>query len=232
MKSFRFRQFEIKQNDKVFRVGTDGVLLGTLADCADAKSILEIGSGTGLISLMVAQRNAQAYIQAIDINKAAAALTAENFACSPFSSRLTAVHADARSLGNSSFDLVLCNPPFFEDHGDETAKDYLARRQVTLSFRDLITTGARLVGDNGVLSVIVPYDSSGEFAEMASEQNLHLIRRVDIRGIAGGVWRRSVLEFARNKKTPVLQEFTVEKSPRIYSEEYLELTRDFHVFKA
>ena len=114
MKPFQFKRFEIQQSKKVFRVGTDGVLLGSLCSVLNAKKALEIGTGTGLISLMVTQRNQTTAILAIDINPEAVQLANENFANSPFQKRISAVHQDLKSWEtDEKFDLIFSNPPYF-----------------------------------------------------------------------------------------------------------------------
>ena len=128
MKTFHFKNFTINQSSKVFRVGTDGVLLGASTTVENAANILEIGTGTGLISLMMAQRNPNATITALDIDEDAVALASVNFRNSPFSSRLNAVLQDFKKHEtHEKFDLIVSNPPYFEENPSE--KDVLARQQ-------------------------------------------------------------------------------------------------------
>lgn len=230
MKPFQFKRFEIQQSKKVFRVGTDGVLLGSLCSVLNAKKALEIGTGTGLISLMVAQRNQTTAILAIDINPEAVQLANENFANSPFQKRIRAVHQDLKSWEtNEKFDLIFSNPPYFEENPSQ--KDILARQQTELSFQDLSEKASQLLSENGLFSVIIPHDSADDFIQICIENQLHLHRKINISGIKNGPTKRCVLEFGFHKKNPDESEFYIEKSPRQYSDEYLELTRDFHVFK-
>ena len=120
MKPFQFKNFTVNQSSKVFRVGTDGVLLGASATVKDAQNILEIGTGTGLIALMIAQRNPDANITALDINEEAVAIASENFRNSPFSNRLKAVLQDFKiHKTDEKFDLIVSNPPFFEENPSE-----------------------------------------------------------------------------------------------------------------
>src|SRR5690606_24578169 len=162
-KPFHFQKFVINQNQYVFRVGTDGVLLGSLASVENSKNILEVGTGTGLISLMVAQRNSAAKILALDINIEAVHLAEENFKNSPFEKQLTAKHMDFnRFEGAEKFDLIISNPPYFE--GNSSEKDIFARQQTALTFTDLIKNAAAHLSDNGVVSVIIPFED-GVFFE-------------------------------------------------------------------
>ncbi|MBB6331989.1 tRNA1Val (adenine37-N6)-methyltransferase [Chryseobacterium sediminis] len=230
MKLFTFKQFTIEQSKDVFRVGTDGVLLGALADVDDAFSVLEVGTGTGLISLMLAQRNLQAYFLGLDINEDAAALTKLNFENAPFHARLKNRHQDFKAfVTEERFDLIVSNPPYFEESGSE--KDKIARQTVELNFRQLITNAAQLLSENGIFSVIIPVEAGGVFISIGKENRLFLNRRVTIKGIENSNAKRLILEFSSQEKEINESDFIIEKSPRQYSDQYLELTKEFHVFK-
>ncbi|WP_426274263.1 tRNA1(Val) (adenine(37)-N6)-methyltransferase [Chryseobacterium sp. S-02] len=230
MKSFKFKQFELQQSKSVFRVGTDGVLLGALASVNEVFKVLEVGTGTGLISLMLAQRIPEAEFLGIDINEEAAELTKANFENSPFKLRLNNILQDFKSFQTGDkFDLIVSNPPYFEVSDSE--KDKIARQTVELNFRQLISKAAELLSENGVFSVIIPVEAGVDFIEMAKENRLFLIKRINIKGIETSPVKRLVLEFSSVKKDPEVLEFVIEKSPRKYSDQYLELTKEFHVFR-
>ena len=229
MKPFRFQKFEILQYKNVFRVGTDGVLLGALCQVENAQKILEVGTGTGLISLMLAQRNANAEITALDLNEDAVKLAHENFKNAPFSERLNVFHQDFKTFeSQKEYDFVVCNPPFFEENN--SVKDILARQQVELTFRNLIEKASKILSSEGIFSVIIPSESAQEFENLAQDFDLHLVRKINIFGIENGVLKRNVLEFSKKKSALETLDFTIEKSPRKYSDQYLELTKEFHVF--
>ena len=229
MKPFRFQKFDILQHKNVFRVGTDGVLLGALCKVENAQRILEVGTGTGLISLMLAQRNANAEITALDLNEDAVKLAQENFKNSPFSKRLQFFHQDFKIFeSQKEYDFVVCNPPFFEENN--SVKDILARQQVELTFRNLIEKASKILSPEGIFSVIIPSESAQEFENLAQDFDLYLVRKVNIFGIENGVLKRNVLEFSKKKSALETLDFTIEKSPRKYSDQYLELTKEFHVF--
>ena len=229
MKPFRFQKFDIIQHENVFRVGTDGVLLGALCQVENAQKILEVGTGTGLISLMLAQRNANAEITALDLNDVAVTLAQENFKNSPFSERLQVFHQDFKTFASQKeYDFVVCNPPFFEENN--SVKDILARQQVELTFRNLIEKASKILSSEGIFSVIIPSESAQEFENLAEYFDLHLVRKINIFGIENGVLKRNVLEFSKKKSALETLDFTIEKSPRKYSDQYLELTKEFHVF--
>lgn len=230
MKPFTFKQFEIQQSKDVFRVGTDGVLLGALADVELASRVLEVGTGTGLISLMLAQRNPHAEFLGLDINEDAAQLTSLNFENSPFHLRLKNSHQDFKTFETSDrFDLIVSNPPYFEESGSE--KDKIARQTVELNFSQLITRAAELLSGSGIFSVIIPVEAGEIFVSIGKENNLYLKRKINIKGIEGSKTKRLILEFSSEAKEVDESDFIIEKSPRQYSDPYLELTKEFHVFK-
>ena len=229
MKPFRFQQFSIQQSKDVFRVGTDGVLLGAMCNVTNAKKILEIGTGTGLISLMLAQRNVSAKISAIDINENAVKLASENFRNSIFNENLKVELKDFKNFEtNENFDLVVCNPPFFEKNA--SAKDVLARQQVELNFRNLVEKSTEIITKKGILSIILPSEAATDVKSLAEEFNLYLVREINIFGIEGGNLKRNILEFSLAQKPLEISDFVIEKSPRKYSDQYLNLTKNFHVF--
>ncbi|MCP1298059.1 methyltransferase [Chryseobacterium sp. S0630] len=230
MKSFTFKQFQIQQSKDVFRVGTDGVLLGALADVEHASSVLEVGTGTGLISLMLAQRNPQATFLGLDINEDAAKLTQLNFEHSPFHTRLENKFQDFKTFETEErFDLIVSNPPYFEESGSE--KDKIARQTVELNFRQLISKAVELLSENGIFSVIIPVEAGDVFISIGKENSLYLNRKVNIKGIENSKAKRLILEFSLQEKEINESDFIIEKSPRQYSDQYLELTKEFHVFK-
>ncbi|WP_343686892.1 tRNA1(Val) (adenine(37)-N6)-methyltransferase [Chryseobacterium gleum] len=230
MKLFTFKQFEIQQSKDVFRVGTDGVLLGALADVESASNVLEVGTGTGLISLMLAQRNPHAEFLGLDINEDAAQLTRLNFENSPFRLRLKNSHQDFKTFETRDrFDLIVSNPPYFEESGSE--KDKIARQTVELNFSQLIIRAAELLSGSGIFSVIIPVEAGEIFVSIGQENNLYLKRKINIKGIEGSKTKRLILEFSSEAKEVDESDFIIEKSPRQYSDQYLELTKEFHVFK-
>lgn len=230
MKPFKFKNFSLLQHREVFKIGTDGVLLGAMSSVEGAERVLEIGTGTGLISLMVAQRNSDASITAIDIDPNPVELASENFQNSPFHQRMKSLQADFKSFEPlEKFDLIICNPPYFEQN--PSVKHVLARQQTELDFRSLVSRAALLLSPSGIFSVIIPVEAGDDFEELGRENQLHLLKRINVSGILGSKAKRLVLEFGFTEKPLVEENFTIEKSPRIYSDQYLELTKEFHIFK-
>lgn len=231
MKSFKFKQFVVAQNQEVFRVGTDAVLLGALSNCANARNILEVGTGTGIVSLMLAQRNLSAEILAIDINEKAVELAKENFQNSPFSERMEVENKDFKFFSSEAkWDMIACNPPYFEKM-ETSQKDVLARQQVELNFEQLIKKVVENLSSQGLFSVIIPKNSERFFTQKCEDLGLEIQRRVDVKGSFQSEIKRCVLEYSFVPMDFVQEELVVEKAPRKYSEAYLELTKDFHCFK-
>ena len=230
MKPFQFQQFQISQSKEVFRVGTDGVLLGALASVHNSGKTLEVGTGTGLVSLMLAQRNPNATILALDISPIAVEISQENFRNSKFNKRLSSICVDFKNFETQEkFDLIISNPPYFEEN--ISTKDIVARQKKELNFLDLIKKSAEIISENGVFSVIIPSDSANNFVEEAMKFNLKLFRKINIFGIENGIIKRNILEFSKTDFPLKIIDFYIEKSPRKYSDAYLELTKEFHIFK-
>lgn len=229
MKPFCFQKFTINQDSAVFRVGTDGVLLGAMCSTSQANNILEVGTGTGLISLMIAQRNSNAQILALDIDINATKLAQKNFQNSIFTERLKVLHQDFKKFKwEEKFDLIVSNPPYFQENPSE--KDVLARQNIELDFENLIINSKKNLSQHGVLSVIIPSENSNYFIEFCNKNQLFLKTKINIFGIEGGVLRRNILEFSASPKPLVEDDFIIEKNPRIYSDSYIELTKEFHIF--
>lgn len=229
MKPFRFKNFTINQSETVFRVGTDGVLLGAFCPVENSNNILEIGTGTGLISLMLAQRNPNAKILAIDISETAVGLAEENFKNSPYSQRLQVLLKDFKNFENpEKFDLIVSNPPYFEENSSQ--KDTVARQRIELDFDNLIQKSAEFLTENGKFAVIIPFESSENFEKECLMNSLYLHHKIIISGIKNSKPKRVILQFGFKEQEAVLSEFIIESLPRQYTPEYLELTKDFHIF--
>lgn len=226
---FRFQQFDIEQSASVFRVGTDAVLLGAMASPCEG-NILEVGTGTGIISMMLAQRTPNAHITALDISQEACRLATHNFQRSPFSERLRALHQDFKRFSSVElFSQVVSNPPYFEVNHSQ--KDVLARQKVELNFVQLIEKTAVLLSLHGIFSVIIPAQEEEVFSNICTRHGLFLNRKINIYGIKGGSLRRNVLEYSKAEMPVQSQDFVIEDHPRHYSQEYRTLTQAFHIFK-
>ena len=214
------------------KVGTDGVLLGAWG-CVEGKSILDVGSGTGLIALMAAQRNQGATVLGIDIDDNAVKQAQENIAESPFRERVSCVLQDVLNFQpRERFDAILCNPPFFtEDTLPDDASRALARNSKSLPFQQLIPKVTSMLNDKGTFSVILPSQVATEFISLCLAEALHLQRRCLVHTTARKPPRRALLTFSKdNSQTIVSQEELCLMNPDgSRSHEYEELTKDFYL---
>ena len=212
------------------KVGTDGVLLGAWAACDGAKRILDIGTGTGLIALMLAQRNAEAQIYAVEIDETATRRARANFDISPWAERLEVEQTAVQHYSPSEkFDLIISNPPYFVDSLQcPDAKRTTARHMQDLTFEELDRAVCRLLAEDGKFALILPVN---EFEKYLSLTQLHLVRRCDVHPTTGAAVKRVMAEFAKSKTaTLALENITIEQERRgDYTDEYRALTKEFYL---
>lgn len=229
---FTFKKFEVRDDLSAMKVGTDGVLLGAWASVEGDASILDVGTGSGLIALMVAQRNAKASITAIDIEHLAVDQARANVSCSPWSGRIAVECADVRSYApNMKFDHIVSNPPYFSDSlpspNEQRAR---ARHTTTLDFSALVDAAVRLLNDGGRLSVILPSDAAAQMRREAFGQ-LWLAHETDVVTRIGDAPRRTMMEFVLSVKPvmPRVDCFAMQRSDGSWSDEYRQLTEEFYL---
>lgn len=235
--SFRFKQFEVRHDMCGMKVGTDGVLLGSWAvppPSANILRILDVGTGSGLIALMLAQRFEPATVTAIDIDQAAVAQARGNVAASPFSSRIEVLQCDFRSFScpaqQQGYDLVVSNPPFYvEDTFCPDSRKNTAKHASSLPFRQLISGAARVMGKGGMLSVIVPYSVANDFIGLAALSELYLQRRCDVRSSTRKPFKRSLLSFSTIVGAAEQTLLTLRDANNQYTEAYRSLTGEFYL---
>ena len=227
---FRFKQFSVRHDRCAMKVGTDGVLLGAWGS-VEGKRILDIGTGTGLIALMAAQRNPEADVLGIDIDESAVAQAIENVAESPFSRQIECVLQDVLTFESEApFDAILCNPPFFtEDTLPDNRSRALARNNKCLPFPQLIRKVAVLLAENGTFSLIIPSGLAQEIVGLCMENGLHLVRRCQIHTTARKPPRRTLLEFSRQNRSCEMQTLCLVVDDGTRSQQYQELTKDFYL---
>lgn len=229
---FQFRKFTIYQDRSAFKVGTDGVLLGALADVSDAEKILDIGTGTGLIAIMLAQRS-NAGIVAIEPDKDSYLQACENTGSCPWSKRIEVVNSDFQifSLTESKFDLIVSNPPFFTGSmKNPDLRKSSARHSDNLTASDILHGSAKLLSDNGLLQLIFPFTEGNMFISKAQESGFHCNIKLNIKPLPGSKVKRLILGFNRFKTDLIEKELVIGKGPRHeFTEEYLKLTRDFYL---
>ena len=209
------------------KVGTDGLLLGAWAQ--GGKHVLDIGTGTGLIALMMAQRFPEAHVDAIDIDADAASQAEDNARRSPFADRVAVRFVSLQEyVAEREYDSIVCNPPFFT-HSLQSpdSKRTLARHSIALPFDDLFRHARRLMSEDGVLSIVVPSDALSQIETAAVMNNLFLVRRCLVRTTRKKPARRLLLSFSQKPSPFHDEEGVIQEAVNEPSEWYRNLTCDF-----
>jgi tRNA1Val (adenine37-N6)-methyltransferase len=232
---FRFKQFTIQQDRCAMKVGTDGVLLGAWTPVNhNPYSILDIGTGTGLIALMLAQRSYAEQIDALEIDENAYEQATDNFENSPWNDRLFCFHAGLDEFveePEDKYDLIVSNPPFYtENYKTDNEQRDLARFAAALPFEELIEAAALLLSENGIFAVIIPYKEEANFLALAKENQLFPIKITRVKGTPITEIKRSLMAFVRNEiiNFPI-DELIIETDRHQYTPEYIELTKAFYL---
>ena len=230
MAGFRFKQFSVEQDDVAMKVGTDGVLLGAWAECEGARRILDIGTGTGVIALQMAQRNPTAQVQAVEIDETAARRARANFDNSPWAERLEVEQTPVQEFYPAErFDLIISNPPYFVDSLlPPDAKRSTARHTHDLTFEELDRAVCRLLAESGRFALILP---EPEFERYTEQSQLHLVRRCNVHSVEGGAIKRVMGEFSIDKPAKIeIESLAIEVERRgEFSADYRALTKDFYL---
>ena len=232
---FSFKQFSIQQDRCAMKIGTDGVLLGAWTPIENNPfSILDIGAGTGVIALMLAQRSNAEQIDALEIDEEAYEQSVDNFENSPWSDRLFCFHAGLDEFveePEDEYDLIVSNPPFYtDDYKSENEQRDLARFADAMPFEDLIEAAALLLSENGVFSVIIPFKEEESFLALAAAYELYPLKITRVKGTPTTEIKRSLLAFSRNENAIITPgELIIETSRHQYTTEYIELTKDFYL---
>ena len=231
--SFTFKQFVVRQERCAMKVGTDGTLLGAWAEM-DRKDgrVLDIGTGTGLMALMMAQRYPEARVTAIDIDEMAVSQADENVKASPFADRIKVLQADVNTFETTEkFDSIVCNPPFFNNA--LICPDNLrtqARHTTSLSYQQLMAAAWRLLNDEGVVSLIIPNDFFHQLENEVRLAGFFLTRVYGVRTIYGKPIKRYLMELRKNPHNELIKkDILIEDAPNVRSEWYRELTKDFYI---
>ncbi|MBQ2210205.1 MAG: methyltransferase [Prevotella sp.] len=224
---FKFKYFTIWQDRCAMKVGTDGVLLGAWAH--RGSRILDVGTGTGLIALMMAQRSPQAQVVAVDIDEDAVSQAQENVAAARCEDRITVVHSSVQELGKregyqGTFDVIVSNPPFFIDSLNAPDQQRnMARHADTLTYGELMEAAWKLLSDEGELSVVVPFDYRQRMEDEATFRGFFPSRICAVRTVEGKPAKRYLLAFRKHPCERVHQVMTIGDA------EYKRLTQDFYI---
>lgn len=232
---FQFKQFSVQQDRTAMKIGTDGVLLGAWTPIENNPfSILDIGAGTGIIALMLAQRTSAEQIDALEIDEEAYEQATDNFENSPWNDRLFCFHAGLDEFveePEDEYDLIVSNPPFYsEDYKSSNDQRDLARFQDAMPFEDLIEAAALLLSENGIFSVIIPFKEEEKFLALSKDYELFPLKITRVKGTPTSEIKRSLLAFSRNEITNFpIDELIIETARHIYTPEYIGLTKDFYL---
>ena len=232
---FTFKQFAIEQDRCAMKIGTDGVLLGAWAPIDNHPfSILDIGTGTGIIALMLAQRCTAQQIDALEIDEAAYEQATDNFENSPWNDRLFCFHAGLDEFieePEEEYDLIVSNPPFYsEDYKTENESRDLARFQDAMPFEQLLEAADLLLSEHGIFTVIIPFKEEENFIALANEFELYPLKITRVKGTPTTEIKRSLLAFSRNETTDLpIDELVIETARHVYTQEYIGLTKDFYL---
>lgn len=231
---FHFKQFSVAQDRCAMKIGTDGVLLGAWVTLKHKPaSMLDIGTGTGVIALQLAQRSTAPTIDAVEIDSDAHEQCVENFEASPWADRLFCYHASLQEYASEieeAYDLIISNPPFYsEDYKPENSARDMARFNDALPFEHLLVCAAHLLSESGVFAVILPKKEEEAFISLAEQHHLFPQRICRVKGNHNSEEKRSLMEFSFQEKDIQFETLTIEKDRHEYTSEYIELVRDFYL---
>ena len=233
-KPFKFKEFTVNQDQCAMKIGTDGVLLGAWTSIKEnPNSILDIGTGTGIIALQLAQRTDAETIDAIEIDDKAYEQSVENFENSDWVDRLFCYHASLEEFVgeiDEKYDLIVSNPPFYTDEFEsENKARNKARFTSSLSFLTLLNGVSNLLSAEGLFSVIIPFKEEQNFIQIASKVNLLPVRICRVKGTPIAEIKRSILELSFCESDVLTTELIIETSRHQYTNDYIEVVKDFYL---
>ena len=235
MSTFRFKQFSVTNERSAMKVNTDGVLLGAAMTVKPSdRRMLDVGTGTGTIALMAAQRSGgTAQIDAIDIDEPSATEAAANFAASPWPHALNVHHTSLDEFSSETeYDLIFSNPPYFEDSltAPDQRKSTARHTSDGLSYRDIFEFAKHYLADNGRVALVLPSDQETAICRYARMSGLHLFHILRVRTVPRKAPSRIIIEFSRQRAQNVVDSILTIQNEGRYTQEYLSFTREFYLF--
>ncbi|MBS1529313.1 MAG: methyltransferase [Bacteroidetes bacterium] len=231
---FKFKQFDVDQTGCAMKINTDGVLLGALADADHPKTILDIGTGTGVIALMLAQRFSGSRIDAVEIDNEAAETARRNFESSPFSERLTALpfcfEEFFEKYPERQYDLIVSNPPFYINSLKSPQKGRRVAKHADKDFfENLVKRASAHLARNGLVTLILPVDTAELVIKLSERYGLFPVKRVNTRSFFDSEPHRVILFLGSNRNGLEQTSFVIYKSPGVYSEVYIKLLQPYFI---
>ncbi len=230
---FHFKQFSLSHHHSTMKVGTDAVLLGIWMELDGVKEVLDVGTGCGILPLLLAARKASVQVDAVELDEASAREASENFRLSPFAGRLQIFHADINNFvpdAGKKYDLVISNPPFFvNDQRPEKKSRQMARHSDTLSYEQLAKAGERLLKQQGRFAVVLPYCESRLFLKAAAEAGLHLHKQMLIFPRPCKEPNRVNLLLGFSVAVPQTEKFIIRQENGIFTQEYLDMVKNYYL---
>jgi len=229
--SFKFKEFSIIDNNTPMKVGVDAVLLGSWIDVPDNISILDVGSGSGIIALMLAQRYSKSSITALEINESSYKDLKENINNTPWQNRIKVLNVDFNNWPcDKKYDLIISNPPFFEVANNMNDGRRVARQSASLSPSQLCNISKGLLNPNSSLVVIFPFLQRGEFIKAAFQNGFYIFQELKIKDNAASEFKRSILFFKNVKMLPFEQkELILKNEDGSFSKDFMKLTKHFYL---
>ena len=230
-KPFEFKKFKIHQNNAAMKIGTDGILLGAWADLSDKKKGIDIGSGTGIISIMLCQRNEILEIDSIEVSEKAVLDAKKNIKNCKWNERINLIHKDLKLFSTENkYDLIISNPPYFQKSLKPKDLDRLkARHEVSLNYKDVLNFSEKHLLKNGTINLILPIDQKQEVTEYAEKFGLYVSKECIVFPKPNKNPHRLLIELSKIKKTFESQSLTIENDGRHnYTNNYKKLTREFY----
>lgn len=229
-REFKFRQFAVSQAEAGMKVCTDATLFGAMAPVRAGERVCDIGTGTGLLALMVAQLGA-GRVTAVELIAEVAREAADNVRASPWADRIEVVQADIKAHAaerHDRFDLVISNPPFFQRHSaSDDRMRHVARHADQLSYSELLDAATSLMAETGRFYVLLPGHAADDFSDLAARAGLHLAQRTDIRGYQRNRPNVAALQYAFTAAEPCRELLTIYQADREYSTQAARWLRPF-----